>query len=111
MSDDGAGYTLDVVETSAGVYLVTGRDAAGRSVVRHGEDPEVLKAECLTWLQAQGAAREYVGFVWHEDTSEQTGILVEAPTGDEAIAAIREALGDDIKSSLWNEEDAARPRG
>lgn len=54
--------------------------------------------------------REYVGFVWQGDFWSQTGILVMAADADEAKALVRAACGDAVGISLWNEEDAARPR-
>jgi hypothetical protein len=38
-------WVFDVQETSANVYRVTGRDILGRSVERHGIDPEALLQE------------------------------------------------------------------
>lgn len=58
-----------------------------------------------------GELREYVGFVWPEgDFLDQTGLLVLAADALEAGTVAREAYGDDYRVSLWNEEDAAKPR-
>lgn len=40
------GWTFHVEEVSAGVYLVTATDRAGRAVVKKGIDPDALIAEC-----------------------------------------------------------------
>lgn len=46
---DLAGWTFEVEETSAGVYLVRGTDRAGRTVQRHGTDEDALLAKCREW--------------------------------------------------------------
>ena len=56
MADEASsGFTFEVIETSPGAFLVTGRDASGRSAVLRGEDPEALRVECLAWLEEQVA--------------------------------------------------------
>ena len=58
-----------------------------------------------------GNPREFVGFVWPEDDfSDQIGLLVLAADVTEAATVAREAYGDGFRASLWNEEDAAKPR-
>lgn len=54
--------------------------------------------------------REFVGFVWQDDHSESTGVLVEATHVSEASAVLKEVYGAAWRSSVWNEEDAAKPR-
>lgn len=110
MSDDETGLTIEVIETSAGVYIVTGRDEAGRSVSRHGEDLDALRADCLAWLRSVGSLREFVGFVWRDDFADQTGVLIEATDVGEAAAIVADAFGGGFKTSIWSEEDAARSR-
>ena len=39
------GWAFEVEETSAGVYLATGRDALGRQVQTKGTDPDAVLAE------------------------------------------------------------------
>jgi hypothetical protein len=58
-----------------------------------------------------GPLREFVGFVWPEDDfSNQIGLLVLAVDSTEAGTVAHEAYGDGFRVSLWNEEDAAKPR-
>ena len=38
-------WTFEIEEVSAGVYRVTGRDRAGRTVESCGEDPDAILAE------------------------------------------------------------------
>jgi hypothetical protein len=40
------GWSFDLDEVSAGVYLVKGVDEAGRSVVARGTDPESVLEQC-----------------------------------------------------------------
>jgi len=49
---EAAGWTLEVEETSAGAYLVTGTDSLGRSVRLRGGEPEPLLAEARRWLRS-----------------------------------------------------------
>jgi hypothetical protein len=53
--------------------------------------------------------REYVGFVWIGDEP-GVRIRVTASSVDEARARVVEQYGRGHVISLWNEEDAARPR-
>jgi hypothetical protein len=53
---------------------------------------------------------EYVGFVWEDDFWDRTGILVMAGDAPEAVTLVRDAFGDAVRMSLWNEEDAAKSR-
>jgi hypothetical protein len=46
-------YTIETAETSAGVYLVSGRDSTGRSIQFRGDDPDVLVARVIEWLDEQ----------------------------------------------------------
>lgn len=46
-------YRLEVAETSAGAYLVTGRDSRGRSICLRGEDCDALAREVIAWLDKQ----------------------------------------------------------
>jgi hypothetical protein len=58
-----------------------------------------------------GNLREFVGFVWPDgDFSDQIGLLLLAVGATEAGIVAREAYGDGFRVSLWNEEDAAKPR-
>lgn len=50
-------YEIDVVETSAGAYLVAGSDSAGRSCQLRGEDDEDLTGRVVSWLDAQNSVR------------------------------------------------------
>lgn len=54
--------------------------------------------------------REFIGFIWQDDFSDRTGVLVVAADVSDAAAVVRAAYGDGVRVSLWNEEDAARPR-
>ena len=58
----------------------------------------------------QGPAREFVGFVWLDDISDRTGVLVEAADSSEAHAVVQAAFGPGFGVSIWNEKDAAGPR-
>ena len=53
--------------------------------------------------------RKSVGFIWIGD---RPGIrlCVEAPTVEEARAAVVAEYGDGQITSLWNEDDAHKPR-
>jgi hypothetical protein len=44
--DDLPGWTFEVREVSAGVYVGSGRSASGANVQIQGEDPEQLLARC-----------------------------------------------------------------
>jgi hypothetical protein len=55
VTDEADGFTFDVVETSAGAYLVTGWDRVGRNVTLRGADPESLRVECRRWLEEQNS--------------------------------------------------------
>lgn len=60
--------------------------------------------------------REYVGYVWWGETrhdwadGERIGVLLYAASSTEAGAIVRSYFGANVRSSLWNEEDANRPR-
>lgn len=45
-----AGWSFNVEETSAGVYLITGTDSSGHTVRLRGTDPEPLLTEARRWL-------------------------------------------------------------
>ena len=53
--------------------------------------------------------KEYVGFIWIGD---QPGIRLSvwAPTGEDAWARVEAEYGEGHVISLWNEDDARRPR-
>lgn len=53
--------------------------------------------------------KEYVGYIWIDG---QPGIRlrVEARTAEEAKAAVEAEYGRGHTISLWNEDDASRPR-
>jgi hypothetical protein len=46
--DDLPDWSFEIEEQSAGVYVATGKDKAGRSVVVTGVDPEHLLQQCKT---------------------------------------------------------------
>ena len=46
-------YTVDTTETSAGGWMVSGRDPSGRTVELRGDDPDVLAARVIEWLDQQ----------------------------------------------------------
>jgi len=50
-------YEIEVVETSAGAYLVTGSDSAGRSCQLRGEDDGDLTIRVVSWLDDQNKVR------------------------------------------------------
>ncbi len=54
--------------------------------------------------------REFVGFVWQDAFEDRTGVLVEAVDASEAASVVRAAFGSAFRVSVWNEEDAAKPR-
>jgi hypothetical protein len=58
------------------------------------------------------AVRQFIGFVWFNGDwwGSKEGVLVEALDLAEAEEMIREAFGPMVGISVWNEEDAARPR-
>jgi len=45
------GWTFEVHERSAGVFVVSGRDATGRNVERIGDDVDALLASCGLWAR------------------------------------------------------------
>ena len=49
VADDLRDWTFTAKEVSAGVYVVKGRDASGRSVSMTGEDPEKLLQDARAW--------------------------------------------------------------
>lgn len=53
--------------------------------------------------------REYVGFIWIDD---RPGIRlsVYARSGDEALAEVEAEHGEGHVTSIWNENDAKKPR-
>jgi hypothetical protein len=53
--------------------------------------------------------REYIGFIWIDD---KPGIRLRilAASGMEAESRVIEEYGEGHVFSIWNEEDAARPR-
>lgn len=53
--------------------------------------------------------REFVGFAWQADWTDQVGMLVEAYDVTEAVSIVQAALPG-WRVSLWNEEDASRAR-
>jgi len=54
-------------------------------------------------------SREYVGFIWKGD-DERVDIKVVARSLEDARAQVEEKYGEGYSMSLWNEEDAAKPR-
>lgn len=55
--------------------------------------------------------REFVGFIWRgDDFGEQTGVLIMATDSTVAASELRAAYGEGVGVSIWNEEDASRPR-
>ena len=54
--------------------------------------------------------REFVGFVWQDDSWDRTGVLLEAADNSEARAILQSVYGDGSGISVWNEDDAAQPR-
>ena len=45
------GWTMTIVEVSAGVYSVVARDSKGRTISSSGTDPEALVEECRADIQ------------------------------------------------------------
>jgi len=54
--------------------------------------------------------REFVGFVWQGDLSKRRDVRVWAVGPSEAYALVKAEYGEDFKVSVWNEDDARRPR-
>jgi len=54
--------------------------------------------------------REFVGFAWQDDWTDQVGLLVEALDVTEAKALAQATLGSSFRVSMWNEDDANAPR-
>jgi len=59
--------------------------------------------------------REYVGFIWFDDDEEdRVDFQVEANSLDEAVTRAIRTYGqgreDHARVSVWNEDDAPRPR-
>jgi hypothetical protein len=56
--------------------------------------------------------KEYQAIVWLANKSETPGlrVTVVAEDGDRAMAALKAEYGDDATETLWNEDDANRPR-
>lgn len=53
--------------------------------------------------------RPYKAIVWvRDEPGERVSLLAESP--DQAKQELRARYGEDIVITLWNEEDAARPR-
>ena len=55
-------------------------------------------------------SREFVGFVWRGDWLDRQNVRVWAADSSEAHALLKAEFGDDFGVSVWNEEDAERPR-
>lgn len=55
------------------------------------------------------AVREYVGFIWIENNP-GVRLRVLATSLDEAMLRVVEEYGEGHVVSIWNEEDAAKPR-
>jgi hypothetical protein len=55
--------------------------------------------------------REYQVIWWTEDCARpRERLTVQACSLDDASKQIKEKYGTNIKTSIWNEEDAAKPR-
>jgi hypothetical protein len=50
-SQDVPGWTFEVREVSAGVFVVTGRDVHGRNIERIGEDVDAMLVACRLWAR------------------------------------------------------------
>jgi hypothetical protein len=53
--------------------------------------------------------KTYVGYIWIDDEP-GLRLSVSARSPDEAMAAVEAEYGDGHVVSLWNEDDASRPR-
>ncbi len=47
-------WRFETVELSAGVYRISDRDTAGRSVEATGNDPDALFTQCRVWAREIG---------------------------------------------------------
>ena len=45
------GWTFEIREVSAGVFVVTGRDAPGRNIERIGSDVDAMLESCRLWAR------------------------------------------------------------
>ena len=54
--------------------------------------------------------REFVGFVWQDDMSKRRDVRVWAGDASQAHALVQAEYGEGFRVSVWNEEDAERPR-
>lgn len=54
--------------------------------------------------------REYVGFTWQDDWNDKVGLLLYAADSTEASAVARATFGEGVNVSVWNREDAKKPR-
>lgn len=61
-------------------------------------------------MSESGNQREFIGCVWQDDDGDRTGVLVLADDVSEAAEMVRETHGNLIRISLWNEDDADKPR-
>ncbi len=70
--------------------------------------------EVMTMASSAGdrRPREFIGFVWFDGDwlGKREGVLVVAGGVEEAGRIVRECLGPDVGVSVWNEDDAMRPR-
>jgi len=54
--------------------------------------------------------REYQALVWVEGQDRGERLSLFATSLDDARRQLEERYGREIKSSIWNEDDAAKPR-
>ncbi len=59
--------------------------------------------------EGDGSLREYIGLIWIGDEP-GVRLIVWARSAPEAEALVRAEYGEGHPMTLWNEEDAAKPR-
>jgi hypothetical protein len=80
---------------------IVGRTATGLS-----------KALSLDWSDPVGEekTRVYQALVWVEGQDRGERLSLFATSLDDAKRQLKERYGQEIKSSIWNEDDARKPR-
>ncbi len=73
-------------------------------------EPDWPGGEVYRTYDPAAGLKTYVGLVWSDDESEIQRIRFSARNSAEARAVAEAEHGPDRRFSVWNEEDAARPR-
>ena len=81
-------------------------------MVRHLFEDVAVSRRCPTCESVSGQLREYQAIVWPSADESVPGKRVDywAVDGEAAEASLRIDFGADVHFTLWNEDDANRPR-